>query len=69
MEGGIRMDPVKGKLATLEILTHNAITPKNNIGVEYSYKKPTPMRGCTKSTLKTHIRSTKTVYAQPILNI
>lgn len=40
MEGGIRMDPVKGKLATLEILTHNAITPKNNIGVEYSYKNP-----------------------------
>jgi hypothetical protein len=39
VEGGIRLDPVKGKLTPLEILTHNTITPKKKLVVSVVQKK------------------------------
>jgi hypothetical protein len=47
VEGGIRLDPVKGKLTPLEILTHNIITPKK-VGGQCGSKKKEQIYGVQK---------------------
>jgi hypothetical protein len=59
VEGGIRLDPVKGKLTPLEILTHNIITPKKVGGQCSSKKKNTYME--YKSSLYEYFRVKKNV--------